>query len=83
MFEVIGWLGAVFLAICGVPQAFKSYKEGNSYGLSWIFILLWFFGEVLILIYILPNMMIPLILNYSLNIIIVMIILWYKCFPRK
>ncbi len=83
MLEFIGWLGGILLAICGVPQAYKSWKEGHSDGISWGFIWLWFFGEILVLIYVFPKLLIPLILNYSLNVIVIMVIIWYKWYPRK
>jgi len=83
MLEIIGWLGGFMLAICGAPQAWKSYKDGHSYGISWGFIGLWFWGEVFVLIYILPTGLLPLILNYTFNILIGSIILWYKFKPRN
>ncbi len=83
MLELIGWVGGILLAICGVPQAYQSWKEGNSKGISWVFLWLWLAGEIMVLIYIFPKYLIPLILNYGLNIIVISIIIWYKWFPRK
>jgi uncharacterized protein with PQ loop repeat len=61
-----------------------SYRRKNSHGLSWLFIFMWFFGELFTLIYIIdkPHML-PLILNYTLNILFLGVILWYKKFPRS
>ena len=50
--EIIGWLGSIMLSICGLPQAIESYKKKNSDGISWAFILLWLFGEIFALIYV-------------------------------
>jgi MtN3 and saliva related transmembrane protein len=83
MIEIIGWIGASLLAFCGLPQAIKSFRDGNSDGISWMFILMWGFGELLGLIYIISLGAIPLVLNYSLNLILVSVILWFKMYPRK
>lgn len=76
--EYIGWTGSIMLAICGLPQAWKSYREKHSHGISWGFLWLWFLGEIFTWIYILPKMDLPLLVNYSLNILFLMIITYYK-----
>ena len=81
--EFFGWVGGFLLSVCGVPQAWKSYKDGNSKGISWSFIWMWFIGEIFLLIYVLPQLLYPLIINYLFNIFIASIILWYKFFPRN
>jgi uncharacterized protein with PQ loop repeat len=83
MIEIIGWIGASLLAFCGLPQAWKSYKDGHSDGISWLFVLMWLFGEVFGLIYILSVGAAPIIFNYSLNLILVSVIVWFKMYPRK
>jgi uncharacterized protein with PQ loop repeat len=81
--EPIGWIGSFCFAICGVPQAFKSYKDGHSDGISWSFLLLWLFGEIFTLIYVMPKGHLPLIFNYLGNMFLVAIILYYKISPRS
>ena len=76
--ELIGWLGGVLLSICGLPQAVKSFQDKHSNGLSWNFLLMWFFGEILLLIYTIPTGMLPLIVNYVFNLVLVSVILYYK-----
>jgi len=83
MLEAVGWLGGFLLAICGAPLAWQSYKNGHSEGIAWGFLWLWFWGEVLVLIYVLPQFLWPLILNYTFNIFLITIILWYKIKPRQ
>jgi len=80
--EYIGWIGSILFAACGIPQAYESYNKGNSNGLTWAFLLMWFFGEVLTLIYIIPKLDYPLLFNYSCNLICLLIILRYKIKPR-
>lgn len=82
MLEICGWLGAVFFAICGIPQAYKSYKEGHSRGVSNWMLWFWLLGEVLSLIYILPQMLLPIIANYILNLLSLIVIMYYKYFER-
>ena len=83
MIETMGWLGGVLLAACGLPQAIKSYKQKHSYGLSIWFLLMWLLGEVFVLIYVLPKWHWPLIFNYSANIVLVLIILYFKLRPAR
>jgi uncharacterized protein with PQ loop repeat len=75
--------GSIFLIVCGMPQAWKSVHDGNSDGLTWGFLLIWFLGEIFGLIYSCSLYSIPLIVNYGINIIITGIMIWYKLCPRK
>ena len=83
LFEMMGWLGSIALAICGLPQALQSFKEKNSNGISWGFVLLWAFGELFALAYVYNRLDLPLLLNYATNILIVGIILYYKIYPKE
>ena len=80
--ENIGWLGSILLAFCGLPQAIESIKTKSSEGLTWGFIGMWFIGEICTFIYILPKMDLPLLLNYTANIIFLAIIIFFKLFPK-
>jgi len=81
--ENIGWIGSILLAFCGLPQAIESYKTKSSEGLTWGFIGMWFIGEICTFVYILPKMDLPLLLNYTANIIFLSIIIFYKLCPKK
>ena len=81
--EMIGWFGSILLAVCGLPQAIESYKTKSSEGLTWGFIGMWFIGEIFTIIYILPQMVLPLLFNYTANIIFLSIIIYYKINPKK
>ena len=83
MIENIGWIGSILLAFCGLPQAIESYKTKSSEGLTWGFIGMWFIGEIFTIIYILPQMVLPLLFNYTANIIFLSIIIYYKINPKK
>lgn len=43
--EIIGWLASAFFAICLIPQAWKTHKEGPK-GLSLGFVLFTFLGNL-------------------------------------
>jgi uncharacterized protein with PQ loop repeat len=81
--EQIGWLGSILLAFCGLPQAVESIKTKSSEGLTWGFIGMWFIGEIMTFIYILPKMDLPLLFNYTANIIFLAIIIYYKLAPKR
>lgn len=83
LMESVGWLGGVLLAACGLPQAIKSYRQKHSFGLSIWFLLMWLLGEAFVLIYVLPKGHWPLIFNYTANIFLVIVILYYKLRPAK
>jgi len=77
--EIIGWIGAILLATCGLPQLYKTIKTKSFEGLSIVFITWWFLGEVFVLIYVLERAFRwPLIFNYGVNIVVCAIIfgLW-------
>ncbi len=82
--EIAGWISATFLLLCGVPQAYKSIKDGHSNGISAAFLWLWYGGEISGIIYILTmkDLSLPLLTNYGFNVTMVSVMLFYKYFPR-
>jgi uncharacterized protein with PQ loop repeat len=80
--DTIGWIGSLLLAFCGLPQALKCYREKHANGLDWGFLGAWFIGEVMTFAYVLPKMDLPLMANYSANILFLCVILYYKLFPK-
>lgn len=80
---LFGWLGSILLAFCGLPQAIESYKNKCSIGVTWGLIIMWFFGELFTFIYIFPKLDMPLLFNYSINILFISVIGYYKLFPKK
>lgn len=83
-FELVGWVGAILLAGCGVPQALLCFKQGHSRGISSMFLWMWFLGEIFTFSYIIYSKGgWPLIVNYTANTIMVLLILRYKYFPNK
>lgn len=75
--ETLGWIGGILLAWCGAPEALKAYRTKRT-ELTWTFLLMWWLGELLVLIPVLQLGEGYLILNYSLNLIFTSVILYYK-----
>lgn len=78
MIELFGWLGSILLAFCALPQAYYSWKLKRADHFSATFLAMWLGGEILLLIYVVPNKDYPLILNYFLNIVFINVIVYYK-----
>ena len=81
--DTIGWIGSFLLAFCGLPQAYKCWRTKRADDISWMFLLMWGFGELLILVYVIPKLDWPLVFNYAANIIFIGIILRYKLINSK
>ena len=75
--ELLAYVGGILLTICGIPEVIRTIKDKRCH-LGWAFLLLWFFGEVFMLVYSLDLKSNPLIMNYLFNTIIVGIMLYYK-----
>jgi len=84
LMEIIGWMGGILFAFCGLPQAIKTYRTQHARDISWWFLWMWVFGEIFTLIYVFDNNMMsgewqyPLIANYFFNTIIVSFIGYMK-----
>jgi len=84
MNDAIGWLGAFLFAICALPQAVKTFKTKRANDLSWLFLWLWFGGEIFTFIYIIiddyreQSTHYPLYVNYVFNIFIIIYLLYAK-----
>lgn len=85
MTELIGWIGGILFAVCGLPQAIQSFKQGHSLGLSSLFLAMWTSGEVLTLVYVLLKHGLdwPLVFNYGMNLLFLTVIIYFKIKPRS
>ena len=81
--EIFGWAGSILLAVCGAPQAHRSFMQKRTVGIAPSFLWMWFLGEVLTLFYILlGRFSLPLAVNYGVNIGFIGIIIYYYYFPK-
>jgi uncharacterized protein with PQ loop repeat len=83
MTELLGWIGGTMLATCVIPQVIQCIRDGHSDGLNSIMLWMWGLGEVFMTLYVLPTGKLPLIANYFVNFALLMVIVWYKVFPRR
>jgi len=81
--EVFAWIGSILLAVCSVPQAYQSYREGHSRGISMAMIYMWASGEVFTLIYTVYIQEWALAINYGMNLLVLCVIIYYRIFPRR
>lgn len=83
--ETIGYISAILFAGCGFPQALLSWKAGHSRGISAAMLWMWFWGEILAIIYVIGKIGFdkPLLLNYTVNIVFLVIILKFKYQERR
>jgi len=80
MMEAIGWIGSMLFAFCALPQMIMVVQQKHARGLSWGFLNMWFWGEIFCFIYVFnqPTLQIPLLTNYVINFIMLLIIIYYK-----
>ena len=84
MFEFFGWVGALSLAACCLPQGWKTFRTKQVRDLSFVFLLLWCVGDIFTFIYVFHSdyvsqeWHIPLLFNYFLNGIVVLYLIWAK-----
>jgi uncharacterized protein with PQ loop repeat len=81
--ELLGYIGSICFAICGLPQAIQSYKDKHSDGVNTAFLMLWLIGEICTLAYAFTKDVPPLIINYLGNLIFISVIVYYKLFPKR
>ena len=79
MIELLGWIGSTCLGICAIPWVVESTQDKSSNNLTkgkFFFLVLWLLGEIFSMVYVLAKhgIDLPLIANYGLNIIFILII---------
>lgn len=83
MINILGYAAMFFLITAALPQVIKTVKEGHSEGLAGGYIVLLLIGFGLMTTYLfLTKPVIPVITNYLFNILMILILGYYKLFPR-
>lgn len=78
LIEIIGIVGASLLAGCAIPEVVSTVRKGYC-GSSTSFIVIWLLGEILTSVYVIEtNPDFILLANYSLNVILLTVLLYYK-----
>ena len=81
---LLGCIGSICFALCGVPQVLMCVKQGHANGVSGMFLILWLLGEVFYTgaTFIEFGPVPWLLFNYALNAICIFIIgYYYYCRP--
>jgi MtN3 and saliva related transmembrane protein len=83
--EVLGFIASSCLILSSVPQAIHTFKTKSVAGLSVGTLLLWFFGVIMMGIYVsIKSPQVPLLINYAFNTVIVGINLFlYLKYSKK
>ena len=74
---MIGMIGSLFLTFCAIPELIRTIKDKKCH-IGWGFLLMWLFGEIFCFFYGLELREIPLIINYSFNLIVVSTMTYFK-----
>lgn len=82
--EIIGYISSLLLAICALPQFIRTLRTGHSKNIDVPMYFIWAFGEIFGIIYVSfkHGMDLPLLLNYSVNLVFLLTILYYWRNPR-
>ena len=73
----VGLIGSLLLTFSAVSEVIRTLKDRKCH-LGWGFLLMWFFGEVFCTIYGFDLQEIPLIINYTFNLIVSGLMVFYK-----
>jgi len=83
MTSVLGAVGSLLLALCALPEVISSIRKGYC-GASNGLLFTWLLGECLTLAYVyLTSKDIFLLLNYGTNVILILVLVFYKTKPVK
>ena len=78
----IGLIGGILLGICSIPEMIRTINDRRCH-LGWGFLSIWFIGELFSLIYGIELGEVPLILNYTVNIAVLSVMIFYKIRPKR
>jgi uncharacterized protein with PQ loop repeat len=82
MLEITAWIGNLLLAVCAVPQAWASFRQGHSDGISSGMLWLWGIGTMLALPLQVDKGIAQAVMNYNVNLFLISVIVYFKLYPR-
>jgi hypothetical protein len=74
---MIAFTGSLLLALCGFPEAIKCSREKKC-EIGWPMLLMWLFGEILLIIFAIQTQQYVLLINYFANLTFLTIMIRYK-----
>jgi uncharacterized protein with PQ loop repeat len=78
MFELIGLMGSLFLAVNSWPQAWMAYKNKTAQGVSLYLLILATIGGVCSLFYVVATKQYAIIPNFLCGLMGVLVVFYYK-----
>jgi uncharacterized protein with PQ loop repeat len=84
MSALLGWIGSIGFALCGIPQVVQCVRQGHARGLSPWFLGLWLLGEICYVTAVLLEFgwVAWMLTNYIANILSIILMLRYLVWPR-
>lgn len=83
LLEAFGWVGAVLLALCAIPEVVSAFINKRC-GLTWGFLIVWYLGEWFTFFPVLLKIKTPFLLfNYGFNIILISYLIYIKFKQKK
>jgi uncharacterized protein with PQ loop repeat len=79
---MIGMIGNLCLTFCAVPELIRTIKDRRCH-IGWGFLSMWLIGEILCFFYGWELMELPLIINYSFNLIVASVMIIFKISGKK
>lgn len=71
------------LAVCGIPELIRTVRDSRCH-IGWGMLLCWYLGEIFVFYHVWNTAKDQaLLLNYSINIIILSVMVYYKIFSKK
>ena len=74
---MIAAIGSILLAICGLPEALRAFKNKKC-DVGWGMLLLWLLGEIFLIIFAFQTKQYILLINYLANIAFILVMIYYK-----
>jgi uncharacterized protein with PQ loop repeat len=79
----LGWLGTLLLASAAIPQTVKVWREGHAKGMAWSYLIALWLGFICMGIFsYLRNAGWPLVVSYSIQVVLFTLMAVRKTFPR-
>lgn len=75
--EWIGYSSTLLLGLCALPAVVVAYRAGKC-EMPLSFLLMWLFGEIFGLVYVIDAGSVPLIINYTFNTIATMYLTYMR-----
>ena len=74
---MIAAIGSVLLALCGLPEAIRSFKLKRC-DVGYPMLILWLLGELCLIVFAIQTTQYVLLINYFANVAFILVMLYYK-----